>query len=387
MTGSVNNMVAYSQHTREIGIYRKAFPRISETFIKEQANNLIRYHPTFITCTSLQEIPFPNISVSQNDFLRIKEIIYYLTRSPKLFNKFDSLKKISLIHGHFGPDGVYAMALAEKLKIPLVVTFHGYDITLFRQTLWRTGSLLYYQLLWHEEELKQKAAKFIAVSSFIQKKLLEQGYPKEKIIQHYIGVDTDKFSPSSQKPTERYILCVGSHKPKKGVDTLLRAFARIANKYPNILLLQVGAGKMTSELHKLVELLGIDRQVRFLGSQSHETVLNLMRGAEIFTLPSQIAENGDCEGLPMVINEASACGLPVVSTWHSGIPEAVIDGETGFLVTERDDAALAEKLDILLSDRPLGQKMGQQGREFVCEMFDIRKQTAKLEVIYDSLTH
>jgi glycosyltransferase involved in cell wall biosynthesis len=372
---------------KEIGIYRKAFPRISETFIKEQACNLCQYQPVFITCKVLNEIPFPNISISPNDFLRIKETIYYLTRSPSLFSKLDSLRKLSLIHGHFGPDGVYAMALAEKLKIPFLVTFHGYDITISRQAIWRNGPLLYYQLLWHEEELKVKASAFIAVSNFIRKKLIQQEYPDDKIIQHYIGVDTERFFPSAIKSKERYILSVGSHKQKKGIDTLLRAFARISSKHPEVLLLQVGAGSMTSKLYELAKVLGISERTHFLGAQPHATVTNLMHGAEIFALPSQTADNGDSEALGIVFNEASACGLPVVSTWHGGIPEAVLDGETGFLVPEKDDAALADKLDILLSDRALGEKMGRRGREFVCDVFDIRKQTVKLEAIYDSVTY
>lgn len=122
-----------------------------------------------------------------------------------------------------------------------------------------------------------------------------------------------------------------------------------------------------------------------MGSQPHERVLQLVRGAEIFALPSQTAPDGDCEGLPIVILEASACSIPVVSTWHSGIPEAVLDGETGLLVAEKDVMALAERLDELLSDRALGKKLGRRGREFICEKFDLRKQTLKLEAIYDSL--
>ena len=378
-------MVIGSQEMKKVGIYRKAFPRVSETFITEQVRNLNRYDPTLITCTVLNKIPFSHVSISQNDFFRVREAIYYLTRSPKLFGNLDSLRNLSLIHAHFSPDGVYTMALAEKLKLPFLVTFHGYAITYHRKAIWRNGSPLLYQLIWYEEELKRKASAFIAVSKFTHHKLLEKGYSEEKVIQHYIGIDTTKFSPSSRKADERYILCVGRHTQKKGIDNLLRAFARIASKHQNVILKQVGAGSLTKNLKVLAKSLGIDRRVRFLGAQPHETVLELMRGAEIFALPSQTAENGDYEGLPIALNEASACGLPVVSTWHSGIPEAVLDGETGFLVTEKDDRALAEKLDILLCDRALGKKMGQRGREFVCETFDICKQTVTLEAIYDSI--
>ena len=371
---------------KKVGIYLRTFPNISEAFVKEQAHRMTRYEPTIIASNLVNKTQLQNVSLSCNDFLGIKQLIHILTRSPNLFRQLDVLEKLLLIHAHFGPNGVYAMTLAERLKIPFLVTFHGYDITISRTAIWRTGKFLYYQLLFHEEELKKKASAFIAVSHFIRSKLLEKSYPEEKIIQHYIGVDTEKFSPSS-RTDERYILCVGRHTQKKGIDTLLRAFARIARKHPSISLIQVGTGPMTASFHALTKVLGIDNRVHFLGAQPHETVLNLMRGAEIFALPSQTAKNGDCEGLPIVINEASACGVPIASTWHSGIPEAVLDGDTGFLVPEKDDAALAERLDVLLSDRALGKKMGQLGREFVCEVFDIRKQTVKLEAIYDSLTH
>ncbi len=371
---------------KPIGIYLRTFPRISEAFVIEQAHHLKQYEPTFIASTLLQKTSLPNVALSEHDLFKLKQITHVLTRDPNLFgNYWSNLSNLALIHAHFGPNGVYAMALAEKLKIPFLVTFHGYDITLTRKAIWRTGKILYYQLIFHEQELKTKASAFIAVSNFIRNKLIEQGYPQEKIIQHYIGVDTAKFSPSSQQNNERYILCVGRHTEKKGIDTLLRAFASIAVKYPDVSLLQVGRGELTVDLQKLTKQLGIDNHVRFLGAQPHETVLQLMQKAEIFALPSQIAKSGECEGLPIVILEASACGVPVVSTYHSGIPEAVIDSETGFLVSEKDDKSLAEKLDILLSDRALGKKMGQQGRDLINEKFDIRKQTIKLEAIYDSL--
>ena len=371
---------------KPIGIYLRTFPRISEAFVIEQAHYLRQYQPTFIASTLLQETSLSHVALSQHDLFKLKQITHVLTRNPDLFRNYWSvLSNLALIHAHFGPNGVYAMALAEKLKIPFLVTFHGYDITLNRQAIWRTGKLLYYQLIFHEEELKRKASAFIAVSNFIRNKLIEQGYPQEKIIQHYIGVDTAKFSPTSQQADERYILCVGRHTEKKGIDTLLRAFARIALKHPSVTLLQVGQGRLTDKLQTLTKQLGIESRVRFLGAQPHTTVLQLMQKAEIFALPSQIAKTGECEGLPIVILEASACGIPVVSSYHSGIPEAVIDGETGFLLSEKDDKSLAEKLDILLSDRSLGKKMGQQGREFICEAFDLRQQTRKLEAIYDKV--
>ena len=120
-----------------------------------------------------------------------------------------------------------------------------------------------------------------------------------------------------------------------------------------------------------------------MGSKSSEEVRSYMQQAEIFALPSQTAPNGDSEALGIVFNEASACGIPIVSTRHGGIPEAVLHGETGLLVSEGDDAALAHALVTLLKNADLRSKMGQRGREFVLEVFDIAKQTMMLESFYN----
>ena len=371
---------------KAVGIYLRTFPRISETFVSEQANRLTHFQPKFVANTLLQETSLPCVALSQSDRFKLKQTSYLLTRAPNLYGAcWSELTDLSLIHAHFGPNGVYALPLARKLKVPLVVTFHGYDITLNRRAVWRTGKLLYYQLLWHERELQSQAAGFIAVSQFIRDRLIEHGYPKEKILLHYIGVDTEKFVPGNNQAEERYILCVGRHTEKKGIDTLMRGFARIAKRHPEVKLLQVGRGELTAKLQTLARQLGIEGRMHFLGAQPHAKVLELMQQAEIFALPSQVAKSGECEGLPIVILEASACGVPVVATYHSGIPEAVMDGETGFLVAEKDDRALAEKLDLLLGDRALGRRLGSRGRELIEAKFDIRQQTAKLEDIYRSL--
>jgi glycosyltransferase involved in cell wall biosynthesis len=368
---------------KEVGIYRKAFPRVSETFIQEQTLSLSRYSPTFITCKLIRPIPQSCVALSENDFLRLKQAFHILTTSASPFKSSDRLQKLSLIHAHFGPDGIYAMRIAEQLKIPLIVTFHGHDITVSRQAMLRSGNLSYYQFLRCEKELKQKAARFIAVSGYIKKRLIDSGYPPDKIALHYIGIDTQKFSPSTHPGAERYILCVGRHTPKKGIDTLLRAFARIAHHHPDVSLVQIGTGEMSDSLQALSQQLAIAHRVRFLGAQPYDVVQNLMRNATIFALPSQTAADGNSEGLPFVILEASASGIPVVSTWHSGIPEAVLDEQTGLLVPEKNDDQLAEKLNQLLEQPQHAVNLGQQGRSFVCENFDIRKQSEKLEALYD----
>lgn len=368
--------------TKSVGICRTVFPCPSEAFIVEQANHLRRYSPTFVVGRLLEAVPFKSIAATvPGDLLR--ERMYMLSRSSHFFADRAALQQLPLLHAHFGPDGVYAMALAESLDIPLIVTYHGFEAVASKLALWLSREVMNYQFLIHENALKHRVSAIVVVSDFVRRRLLAKGYPAEKIVLHYIGVDTEKFSPARQKPDERYILSVGRHTRRKGIATLLTAFARIARQHPEVTLVQVGAGPLSAELHALAARLGIAERVRFLGAQPHGRVLELMKGAEIFSLPSQTSGSGDSEALGIVFNEASACAVPVVSTLHGGIPEAVLDGETGMLVPERDDRALADRLDILLRDRALARRMGQRGREYMLDQFDIRRQTADLEAIYD----
>ncbi len=304
-----------------------------------------------------------------------------LTRSPGQFD-LPSLKDLSLLHVHFGPDAVMAMPLAGKLGIPMLTTFHGMDITRNKLDLLtsKRPTDMHYAL--HLNELKRSGTGFIAVSDFVQNLLLKAGFAKDKIRRIYIGVDTVRFCPAPKTARQRYVLCVGRHTPKKGLVTLLKAWARIEKQFPDVQLLQIGAGPQTTELVQLISDLAITDRVQLMGSKSSEEVRSYMQQAEVFALPSQTAPNGDSEALGIVFNEASACGIPVVSTRHGGIPEAVLDGETGLLVSEGDDAQLSNALATLLGNADLRSQMGQRGRELVLESFDIAKQTTILESFY-----
>jgi len=364
----------------DIGIYRLEFPLCSETFISEQARHMRKYCPFFIVTTKKGPIEIPYVALSDHDFYQIRYRLMISTKIPSFFIRNSNLSNLKLIHAHFGPDAVYALALSDALRIPLITTFHGYDITINESCY--SGVVLKHYLRGRKKLMDQGAA-FIAVSKFIQNKLDEKGFPTNKIIQHYIGVDVEKFSPVKIKNNDRYILSVGRHTQKKGIDTLLRAFQKIAHKHKDVSLIQVGDGPMSRELQALVVTYKLEKRVKFIGSQPHHKVLSLMQNAEIFALPSQTAINGDSEALGIVFNEASACAIPVVSTMHGGIPEAVLHKETGILSPEKDERSLADNIDVLLSDKGLCADMGRRGREYVCDVFDIRKQMVKLERIYD----
>ena len=151
-----------------------------------------------------------------------------------------------LLHAHFGVDGVYALPLSDRLAVPLVTTFHGFDV-LTRPGWWMAHPsiplVVYRSFI---DQLKERGSRFIAVSKFVERALLATGFPRDRVVQHYIGVDTEKFAPSeSLANAGRYVLCVGRHVEFKGIDVLLRAFARIAGKHLDVRLIQVGSGPLS----------------------------------------------------------------------------------------------------------------------------------------------
>lgn len=370
---------------KSIGIYRTAYPLASETFIDQQMRSLIEFNPVMITRTQMGSIDFDHISLNRLSWGGLRSRLFSITALPGLFGKVALLDELKLIHAHFGPDATYALPLAGKLEVPLIVTFHGYDCTLSKSALLSTGKISDFRFIFFEKYIKSRASIVIAVSAFVHKILLNRGYREEQIFQHYIGVDIERFKPLNHKPKKRYVLCVGRHTEKKGIDVLLRAFAHISMKHKEVNLIQVGTGQLSTELKALTVSLGIEERVNFLGEKTSDEVLHLMQSAEIFVLPSCTAKSGDSEALGIVFNEASACEIPIVSTHHGGIPEAVLDGETGFLVQERDDVSLAERMDYLLNNPCIAREMGKKGREYVSEVFDLHKQTKKLETLYKEI--
>lgn len=370
---------------KQLGLFRMSYPHLSETFIAAQAANLQRYVPLFLLKARLGKLAWDSVAVSDHDWLKIREKLYYLSRSPRLFPQRRRLQGLSLIHAHFGFDAAYALPLAQSLGKPLLVTYHGTDVMMSDEAMRRQDKPHFSHYLKAQPELRQHGAAFITVSKFLQQRLLEKGYPAERVVQHYVGVDTGLIVPAGERGAARYILSVARHVEVKGVDTLLRAFALIAPKYPDVRLVQVGSGPDTASLKALAQQLGIAAQVDFLGAQPHAKVRELMQHAEIFAHTSRTAADGTMEALGIVLNEASACATPIVCTRHGGMTETVLEGETGLLAAERDHEAIAGHFSALLTDRELGRRMGQRGRELVCDCFDLKKQTLKLEKIYDSV--
>ena len=166
---------------------------------------------------------------------------------------------------------------------------------------------------------------------------------------------------------------------------LLRAFSIIASEFPEIRLVIIGGGPLEQSLKNEAISLGIAGRVDFLGVQPHAETLRWVKEAVAVIVPSITASSGDSEGLPTVLFEAGALGVPVVASLTSGIPEAVRDGETGFLLPERDIEGLAQRMSLLIGSPDLRDRLGCAARTMMEASFDIENQTAILEDYYDRL--
>ncbi len=364
-------------------IYRLDLLPPSETFVRGQAEALQRFTPYYIGSRIVPGLPLPNertLVVNQGGLLgRMSEVSSKLWGFATTFvEQVRNLNPV-LIHAHFGLDGAVALPLARSLRIPLLITFHGFDVTVKQKhTQLSVRQWLY---LRRSEALKREARLFIAVSEFIKEKLLEQGFPPNKIVVHYIGVDTELFRPDQAVQREPVVLFVGRLVEKKGCEYLIRAMNRVQITIPDVELVVIGTGELRSSLEQLAKK--TLRRYRFLGVQPPESVRTWMNRAKVFCVPSITARSGDSEAFGLVFAEAQAMGLPVVSSASGGIPEAVTHGKTGFLAAERDWEGNAAHILRLLEDKELWQQFSQSGQELVRTRFDLHNQTRALESIYD----
>ena len=364
-------------------IFRDALLPLSETFIRAQKECLSRFNGIYSGCRLVGGIDLwdsPAIVVNQSAFGRVEEVIFRSTGwAPRLAAK---LKKYSpvLLHAHFVPDGATALPLTRQMNIPLVVTFHGYDASLssesFRESRWGR------RYLRDRNILKREAAGFIAVSDFVAVKLRAQGFPAEKIQTHYIGVDTAKFTPDPKIKRDNTVLFVGRLVEKKGCELLIRAMESVQAQMPNAELVIIGDGPLRETLEQQAKA-SLCR-FRFLGAQPQESIGSWMKQARVMCTPSIVATSGDAEGFGIVFIEAQASGLPVVSFASGGIPEAVAHEECGYLAEEKDWRQLAYYIATLLQHNDLWERFSRAGQERVRQCFDLKKQTVKLEAIYDT---
>lgn len=293
------------------------------------------------------------------------------------FSRAFAGRRYDIVHCHFGPNGLIGAYLKDcGLARGLVVTFHGSDINTYPR---RHGEGVY-------RTLYDRADVVTVNSTFTRAKVIANGCPESKIEVLPVGLRMEEYQetdPALRDPCT--VLTVGRLVEKKGHRYALEAFALVKRHFREARYVLAGGGPLRQELELQAASLGIADSVSFLGDQSDAEVAALYRSATVFILPSVTASDGDMEGQGLVLQEAQASGLPVVSTLHNGIPDGVLDGVSGFLVPEKDGAALADRIIALLDDSGLRARMGAEGRSFVSRKYDTPALTERILKIYERI--
>ena len=271
-------------------------------------------------------------------------------------------RKIDAVLAEFGPNGVGMMRSCQLAGVPLITYFRGYDI-------YKTDILNKYKQDY--PALFRQAAALIAVSQKIRQKLIDLGADPLKVHCIPSGVDIDKFNPGDPSQSPTVFLAVGRFVANKGPDLTLLAFKKVLDSVPDARLIMIGDGPLLEVCQRIAKALELNNQIEWLGACSHEVVAEKMRNVRAFIQHSITIDSGAAEGTPNTIKEAHASGLPVVSTYCGGIPEIVVDKETGFLVDEGDVNGMAEAMVCLAKNPETARSMGQAGRKWVEDHFSM----------------
>ncbi|MFQ6028271.1 MAG: glycosyltransferase [Dehalococcoidia bacterium] len=397
-----------------------AFPVLSQTFVLNQITGLLdlglevdiysqrlgdrgsQVHPDVLEYNLLERTRYFFPEKSQNLFSKVARVTKnfaaiclakptWTLRAVQCCLREGSLAPISLfrqlidapaydvIQCHFGytaPIGIVFKELGLAQKV--IVTFHAHELT---NKLTPRQAKLYRQ--WSED-----IDLLTPVSYLWKESLAEMGCPPQKILVHRMAVDMDRFEFRVRKPGPSLrLLTVARLVEKKGIEYAIRAVSIIQESHPHIdvSLNIVGDGELRSSLESLRISLGLEDSVHFLGWLDQDEVRQEMRAADVFVLPSVTAADGGKEGVPVSLMEAMASGIPVVSTTHSGIPELVEDGVSGYLVGEHDVAALAHRICQFVDTPKLAETMGRAGRAFVDRNYNIATLNQRLSWIYTQL--
>lgn len=268
------------------------------------------------------------------------------------------------LHAHFAHNPASLARYASLFTgIPYSFTAHAKDLYLSRP-----NSLVN----------KAEVASFVTTCTSFNRRYLEEVLPSElhhKVHVVYHGVDTERFVPSSTRPAPAVprILSVGRLVPKKGYTYLVEAARLVQARGIPFRLDIYGSGELRDALRAQIEQAGLGDAVHLHGSRTQEDLIAIYRASDLFALSPVVTDNGDRDGIPNVLLEAMASGLPAVSTDISGIPELIVDRRNGLLVPPSGPTALADALAELLLSDSLRAQLGAEARNTVVRRFDARE--------------
>ena len=381
---------------KKVLVYKTNVLAWSETFIKEQVTSLTRWHGVLVGVNrtpnglDLEGLDLRLLGdLKRGGWRRLGwTLARHLELPPPGVVARLAEEHAQLVHIHFGTEAARFWPVAKALQIPVLVTLHGFDINTHRDW-WESGKGGHWMRGYPRRLVRMAESgrvTFIAVSEAIRSQAISFGLPPERVIVRHIGIDVQKFHPAGLPVEDRKprILFTGRLVEKKGVAHLIRAFARVRAEVPAAELIIAGDGPLQSTLAQLAA--DLHCPVSFLGSLPAASVKEQMDQARVLCLPSVTTASGDAEGFGMVIIEAQACGVPVITSARGGAQEGILDGVTGFAHTEGDEERMAALLIRLLTEDELVRQFSLAARDFVQARFDILRCSRLLEATYDDIT-
>lgn len=374
----------------------EAFSPLSQTFVYDYVTGLERQgidgHVVTFRRERKEERPFPSVTVLSRPGRWHPRRLWHRALAaigigearaagwPELRARLERVVRRvqpDLMHAHFGLEGVWAAPVARACGVPLVVSFHGFDaFRLPNEDFWA-----------HKfPGVFATAARLTAVSHVMANHLVELGAPAGAVDVVRVGKRLDAYPYRDPSPPVRDWVSVGRLVEKKGFEDSIAAFGRLVDTVPDATLTIIGDGHREGPLRRQIESAGLSERVSLLGPRPHDEVKDCLRAADAFVLASKTAANGDREGVPTVLMEAQATGCPVVTTRHSGIPEAIPESDhDAVLAPEGDVAALARRMHALTqcSGEELKAR-AERGRAHVKRVFRLEKALMALRATYDA---
>lgn len=363
------------------------------SFIQNQISNHINFIPS-IVYKNISKINDGGFAEFRNSEISILNLNKTATVSSKLKYKFrklitvNDIRKIDeftdnsdIFHFHYGTDAGIYLPLLKNIHKPKVVSFYGYDCSGFPKRFFGLG----------RRYLNKRTFKYadyiFAMSPDMKKDLINVGCPREKIIVHYYGSDTKQFyedHPYNRNSKEVSFLIVSGLVPQKGHLFILKSFKEAFKENKNIKLKIVGSGELEPEIAGYIKENSMGSYVSLEGktvyaSNQHKMYFN---NSDVFIHPSVTDVNGDKEGIPGAIVEAMAAGLPVISTYHAGIPYIIKDGVTGLLVEEWDVDNLVKSILDLTENLDKRKKIGLAGQKYAFKNLELLEKEKELENLY-----
>lgn len=373
-------------------IFVRNFLPYSETFIHNQISMMPDNVEVFVLCLkrkNKERFPFKNVYCLKKItivtlLIHIAGLIksidkerllcsWYAKKIEKIVNKL----RIDLLHIHFGSNLFQYHNAFLKLTIPILVTFHGYDATVKMKDDRYRSKLV--------EAFNKVNVYGIAVSKAIKDSLCRAGLDGKKINLHYIGIDCSLFIRKERfllNEQEIKLIQVGRFVQKKGHEYTVSVLEKLFSSGIKAHVYFIGNGPLMPNIVGMVQKKNLTGSVSFLGVLNSDEVKEKLSEADIFVQPSITADNGDQEGLPISIMEAMAIGLPVVSTYHSGIPEIVRNGVDGYLFEEKDVDGYYQAIRSTIDNYCM---FNESRMDYVLNTIDIRKNGKSLSDLYHKI--